>query len=312
MGKGKTLLVLVLLLLGCIGAYCFLFRQDAVSAEDASDEAETLVISIASDQVQELSWESAARELVFSRESGNWLCTSEKHFPVNQDSLHFAAMLSALESVTATHCLERPAEAAEYGLDSPTNQIRVTQKDGTYHCFLIGDGNSLAGGYYMQLDDDPRIYLIGPELVDAFQCGLFDLVDTDEIPDLSQAVLYRIGARTLHLQSEDDGSRQWCDANGSPLPPETSSRLAQALLAFSWSQCIDFYADSDEVKSYEYNLEHGQEVTVTISNADGNTENYSFVIGNAYDKEYTIVSPVESDIVYTVRSSVTDALLLKQ
>ena len=48
------------------------------------------------------------------------------------------------------------------------------------------------------------MYLIAPELVEAFSCGLLDLVDTDEVPDLSGAVEYRLD-KTLEKTTAEDG-----------------------------------------------------------------------------------------------------------
>ena len=75
------------------------------------------------------------------------------------------------------------------------------------------------------------------------------LVDTDEVPDLSGAVEYRLDKTIYHTQTQADGSTIWCQADGTPLDGAVSDRLTRALTAFTWAACIDFYADSDEVKS---------------------------------------------------------------
>lgn len=300
MGKGKTLLCLLALLLLCMGGYALLSRPagDAPAAQSPDETVDTLGIS--RDTVTALAWESAARELVFSRDTGLWHCTSEKHFPTDTDSPRFTAMLSALEDTAVLRYLDSPGDPADYGLDAPANTIRVTLADGTEHRFVIGDWNDLAGGYYVCRDDDPGVWVLGPALAEAFSCGLFELVDMDEIPDLTAATACQIG-KTRLIRQED----AWCRSNGTPLAEDTARQLSNALTAFTWAQCIDFYADSDEVKNYEYNLEHGKTVTVTLPDGE-----YAFVIGNRYDKEHTIVSPVDSDLVYTVRTSTIDGFLL--
>ena len=311
MGKGNMLALLAAVLLVCIGGYALLSRPASDAGGDEPAEEAITVAAIPAETVRELAWEYAARELVFQTDGTAWTCVSEQHFPMNQESTRFDRMLNALSEVTALRQLDLPGDPAEYGLEVPATVIRVTLEDGTAHTFTVGDRNALAGGYYMQYDGTDAVYLIAPELVEAFSCGLFDLVDTDEVPDLSGAVEYRLDKTVYHTETGTNGSTAWCQADGTPLDGEVSDRLTRALTAFTWAACIDFYADSDEVKSYEYNLEHGREVTVTCETVEGESVEYSFVIGNVYDEEHTIVSPADSDLVYTVRTSVTDALLLK-
>ena len=303
MGKGNMLALLAAVLLVCIGGYALLSRPDGNAGADEPAEEAITVAAIPAETVRELAWEYAARELVFQTDGTAWTCVSEQHFPMNQESTRFDRMLNALSEVTALRQMDLPGDPAEYGLEVPATVIRVTLEDGTAHNFTVGDRNALAGAYYVQYDGTDAVYLIAPELAEAFSCGLFDLVDTDEVPDLSGAVEYRLGKTVYHTETQADGSTVWCRAGGTPLDGAVS--------AFTWTACIDFYADSDEVKSYEYNLENGREVTVTCETAEGESVEYSFVIGNVYDEEHTIVSPADSDLVYTVRTSVTDALLLK-
>lgn len=309
MNATKKLLLLAAVLLVFLGIFLLLSSD---IGEDSAAETAITVSTTAPEDVSALSWEVGGRTVSFRREGTAWVCTSEKHFPTDSASGLWTDMLQALSCVTASRYLETVEDPAEYGLDLPRNVISAVLSDGTALTWTIGAQNTVTGEYYLQLDGDPGVYLIDSALPDAFRFGLFDLVLEDEVPDLSEAMVYQLGKSVYYRVLQEDGSPRWCrDAAGQqPLEEAVSNRLTNGLTALQWSACIDFYADSDEVRSYEYNLEHGKTVTITYPAPDGQTAQYTLVIGNVYDDAHTIVSPADSDLVYTIDQTVANALLL--
>ena len=309
MSKPKKLMLMAAVLLLCLGIFLLL---SSGNGEKSTTEMPIQVSTTEPDQVSALSWDVGGRTVSFRRDGTEWVCTSEKHFPTDSTSGLWADMLQALSSVTASRYLETVDDPAEYGLDLPRNVISAVLSDGTMLTWTIGAQNAVTGEYYLQLEGDPGVYLIDSTLPDAFRFGLFDLVLEDELPDLSDATVYQLEKSIYYRVLQEDGSTRWCrDAAGKqPLEETVSNRLSNGLTALQWSACIDFYADSDEVRSYEYNLEHGKTATITYPVSDDQTAQYTLIIGNIYDDSHTIVSPADSDLVYTIDQTVADALLL--
>lgn len=323
MKKGTRLLLLLVLLVLVIGVYVFLTPEEPEIVEEPDTTIYAAIIP--EDRVTELSWEVAARTVSFKNTEDGWVCTSDKRHKTDGDSPRFDGMLEVLSAVTATRYVEGVTDLGEYGLDLPQTIISVTQADGTVTQFAIGDQNLVTGEYYLQVSGDDGVYLVDSKLLDAFSVGLFDLLEIDDIPDLSDATTYQVDKTTYYRVEQDDiGESVWCTLkNGSyqPIDEEKSRALSNALIAIHWTDCIDYYADSDEVRSYEYNLEKGKLITVTYPDTDGESATYRLVVGNAYDEEHTIVSPtdsplvnkdtMESNMVYSMENSIVNALLMK-
>lgn len=256
------------------------------------------VLTPAPTDLTSLSWDYAARTLRFVREDGAWTYPDDKRFPLDADSPRFAALFDALERLTAQRYLPQIADPAEFGLDAPTTVITFTRTDGAETTLTVGGQNPVTLDYYLQTAGDPGVYVIDDALPRAFACGLFDLVKTDPMPDLSGASAYSCGKVTLHRTA--DG--QWLDEQDAP-----ADDLTPLLSGLSYGPCIDYYADSDEVQAHEYGLKTGRTVTVTYpeNGADGV---WQLVIGNDYDEHNVIVSPAGSHLVYLLPRSIADAL----
>lgn len=295
------LLLLCAAVLLCAGLYAYIPRE-AEAPVPTPEPTAIPVFSVSPETVTGLSWDYAARTLSFQRDADGWHYPEDKHFPLDQNGARFEALFSALKNVTAQRCLPSAADPAEYGLTHPSTVITVTQQDGTATTLTIGDQNPVTAEYYLQVSGDDSVYLIDGSLPRAFACGLFDLVKTDPIPDLSDAVEYSANGQTYRK----DAQSQWQDAQGNAADTDLTALLAN----LRYSACIDYYADSDEVRSHEYGLAQGKTITVTCTQGEESFV-WNLVIGNDYDAEHVIVSPADSDLVYTLDRSAANALLFQ-
>lgn len=305
MKKTTTLAILCAVLISCIGVYLFLPQEDEKEVPTTPEPTRIPVISVPPEEIDSLSWEYAARTLSFQRQADGWTYPEDAHFPMDQNSSRFSAILQSLSSLSASRCLSDIEDPSEYGLDSPTTVIRVTRTDGTETRLILGAQNPVTGEYYLQIEGNTAVYLIDATLPSAFACGLFDLVKTDTIPNLSAATEYRIDGRTYYKNA--DGF--WCSRNGNtdtPIDEGKSDALTNALETLQWFDCIDYYTDYYETKTDIYGLEHGKTISVTA----GDTV-WTLAVGNAYDEGHTVVSPADSTIAYTMDNATVNALLLQ-
>lgn len=65
-------------------------------------------------------------ETTFEKDDDSWVKKDETDFPVNQTILDSAA--SAIASVDSDRVLEDVDDLSEYGLDSPSNTIKIVTK----------------------------------------------------------------------------------------------------------------------------------------------------------------------------------------
>ena len=104
-------------------------------------------------------------ETTFEKDDDSWVKKDETDFPVNQTTLDSAA--SAIASVDSDRVLEDVDDLSEYGLDSPSNTIKIVTKsdeedgDDITTTLYVGDENSSTSQYYVRKDDDEKtVYLI--------------------------------------------------------------------------------------------------------------------------------------------------------
>ena len=129
--KNKTVkMVLAVVVLGvCCGAYAgvktYVAHQEQKESEEDSEES-TTVFTASTDNIKSLDFMVDDTETTFEKDDDSWVKKDETDFPVNQTTLDSAA--SAIASVDSDRVLEDVDDLSEYGLDSPSNTIKIVTK----------------------------------------------------------------------------------------------------------------------------------------------------------------------------------------
>lgn len=260
--KGKKLLLAVIILALLLGVYLFLqkWNQSQEEAEETEAAAEQ-VMSVASDEIEELALQNGNGQFVFLKSEEGWVYEEDADFPLNQDTLDDAA--GNLEEVTANRTLENPAELSEYGLDSPAVQVTVKKTDGTELTLQIGNVNSSTGDYYAKLDGEDEVYTIGSSVASAFESSLYDFAVEDSFPEISSADI-----DGLKIEREDGtlqftyGDSAWTVSDGSREGAADSTKMNE-LTAAAGSLYYDSYVDYNAENLAEYGLDQPC-ATITI------------------------------------------------
>ena len=180
--KNKTVkMVLAVVVLGvCCGAYAgvktYVAHQEQKESEEDSEES-TTVFTASTDNIKSLDFMVDDTETTFEKDDDSWVKKDETDFPVNQTTLDSAA--SAIASVDSDRVLEDVDDLSEYGLDSPSNTIKIVTKsdeedgDDITTTLYVGDENSSTSQYYVRKDDDEKtVYLIDSSCVEPFTKSL--------------------------------------------------------------------------------------------------------------------------------------------
>lgn len=188
--KNKTVkMVLAVVVLGvCCRAYAgvktYVAHQEQKESEEDSEES-TTVFTASTDNIKSLDFMVDDTETTFEKDDDSWVKKDETDFPVNQTTLDSAA--SAIASVDSDRVLEDVDDLSEYGLDSPSNTIKIVTKsdeedgDDITTTLYVGDENSSTSQYYVRKDDDEKtVYLIDSSCVEPFTKSLNDYAQMDD------------------------------------------------------------------------------------------------------------------------------------
>ena len=197
--KNKTvkMILAVAVLVVCCGAYAgvknYVSHQEQKESEE-EEESSTTVFSASADDIESLDFMVDDTETTFEKNDDTWVKKDEKDFPVNQTTLDSAA--SSVASIESDRVLEDVDDLAEYGLDSPSNTIKIVSKvsdseedteesedtsdsdsaesssdaessedidnteesseDTTTTILYVGDENQSTSQYYVRKDDDKK------------------------------------------------------------------------------------------------------------------------------------------------------------
>ena len=193
--KNKTVkMILAVVVLGvCCGAYAgvktYVTHQEKEKSEEESKDS-TTVFTASTDNIKSLDFMVDDTETTFEKDNDSWVKKGEKDFPVNQSTLDSAA--SAVASINSDRVLDDVDDLSEYGLDSPTNTIKIVTKsddedgDDTTTTLYVGDENSSTSQYYVRKDDDEKtVYLVDSSCVEPFTKTLSDYAQMEDFPAIS-------------------------------------------------------------------------------------------------------------------------------
>src|SRR4029077_11674489 len=82
-----------------------------------------------------------------------------KPLAADQDSV--SSLVTSLSSLTSDRLVEdKASDLSPYGLTAPSEQIRITRKDGKTQTLLVGDDTPTGSGAFAKLENDPRVFTI--------------------------------------------------------------------------------------------------------------------------------------------------------
>jgi len=307
--KKKNKIVPLLVLVGIMAVLAAVYvslsaandRREAEEAAAANADTTIMLAEMDASTITSLSYRYGDQEFITLDQSGGaWKWSEDALFPLNQTTV--ASMASAIARIGAMRTVDG-GEAADYGLENPTCEIRVTYNGNTTYKYAIGDYNSFAGGYYFR-DDDGSFYIIASGLLPYFQKDMDDLItlDTALATTADSVVSFTVnkdGVSTEVTEEDTVGTMydQFCELD-----------------LLDW---VDYYADSEEMTSYGIDgaktltLTYSKDVSVS-SDTSGQTTKvnaaYTIRFGDTVDG-MVYYSPADSKIVYQISEDVYAALM---
>lgn len=253
--KNKTVkMVLAVVVLGvCCGAYAgvktYVAHQEQKESEEDSEES-TTVFTASTDNIKSLDFMVDDTETTFEKDDDSWVKKDETDFPVNQTTLDSAA--SAIASVDSDRVLEDVDDLSEYGLDSPSNTIKIVTKsdeedgDDITTTLYVGDENSSTSQYYVRKDDDEKtVYLIDSSCVEPFTKSLNDYAQMEDFPTISNTdtiTKISVDGDNSYELSKDEDTSIW-SVKGSEDEEKADSATVSSLVSSFGSMAYSSLAD---------------------------------------------------------------------
>ena len=302
--KNKTVkMVLAVVVLGvCCGAYAgvktYVAHQEQKESEEDSEES-TTVFTASTDNIKSLDFMVDDTKTTFEKDDDSWVKKDETDFPVNQTTLDSAA--SAIASVDSDRVLEDVDDLSEYGLDSPSNTIKIVTKsdeedgDDITTTLYVGDENSSTSQYYVRKDDDEKtVYLIDSSCVEPFTKSLNDYAQMDDFPAISNTdtiTKISVDGDNSYELSKDEDTSTW-SVKGSEDEEKADSATVSSLVSSFGSMAYSSLADYKCDDKSKYGLDKPY-ATITVDyqeevaddDTDKDTQDDTTASGEAADED---------------------------
>lgn len=179
-----TLVIVLVVLAGLIGAYVIVSRPKPASAKSqlvqlANGDKDKLVKVVLTGRPQ--------GTLTLEKKGKVWGADGAAGAAgVALDESNMDDLLLTFTSLTAESIIEeKPTDLAQYGLAPPRAVGEATFSDGTVKKLLLGDKTPSGNTYYVQVDGDPKVYSVWSSNGDYLHWTLADLRDKKITPAIN-------------------------------------------------------------------------------------------------------------------------------
>lgn len=119
--------------------------------------------------------------LRFSLEEGHWLWADDKTFPL--DESYALALLETVQGIESLPPVTTAAQLADYGLDSPTKYVTVTDSKGESVTYRLGSESD--GSVYVYREGAEATVYAVPDLLGQIGRSIYDMMALPELPQLT-------------------------------------------------------------------------------------------------------------------------------
>ena len=303
-------------LIGLLVAFALLWAAtmaaDRLNPENQTVEAPPL-LALDTASITSLTWTYGGETLTFTRSDGVWTYPEDEAFPLDESGI--TAMTDALSQLTAQKTIDQPQDLDQYGLEDPVCSIEVTLTDSTTW-LAIGDESSLDGLRYLSTGSD-MVYLVDSELLDAFSRELYDLIQYEDIPAMTdvQSFTVETAGNSLTLTTQEtEGGDAWIyrdrDSDTSTtLDTSLTDDLVETVTRMYWSSCVNYRADQIALELYGLDTPAATvTVAYTETTEEGQVEGTFHLELGAVNGEYCYARLAGSSMVYQVKASILETL----
>jgi hypothetical protein len=209
--------------LAILGGYAWWANKHPV-ADTASTPASPKILSLTANQVTSIRIAKTGAEGVNLSKSGDhWQIDGAKPLAADADTVN--TLTAAVSPLTSDRLIEdHPQNLATFGLDSPTEEVDVTTKDGKSHKILFGADTPSGNDTYAKLADDAKVYSVLSSTKASFDKSVNDLRDKRLLtlnPDKITSVT--LNAKGGDVEFNKDSGGDWQITKPKPLRADSSA-----------------------------------------------------------------------------------------
>ena len=277
--------IFVLLLL----LYLFLKNRNEKAEEAESSGMD--VIQMDASSIVNFSFKIGDNFAEFSKDGDEWKNQEDSEFPVDQEAVE--TLLNDLLSFTAERKLEDVDGLSEYGLEDPSNTIRLTDESGTETEILVGSRNQSTGDYYVSLAEAPNtVYVTASDLSSILPGSVMELAESEAYPAVSSSDIVEIqvkkeqGSYTLAYEEEEaNWSVTGEDGISYSAEYQQVSSLASTLSGMVYSGLMDYNAEDLSVygldqPAAEIYIRYKEEIEEEEEEPETVEKNFTLYVGN--------------------------------
>ena len=177
--KLRNLILATIVLLALVGTlYWSDHRKPNENTAKASTDTSPAILKLDSATITKIELKNKdAEPIVLDKNtSGTWRIAQPKPTPADQSTVSGA--VSSLASLSSERLVEdKVSDAKQFGLDPPTSEIDITQKDNKTQKLLMGDTTPTGNAIYAMLAGDPRLFTMPSYEKTSIDKSLNDLRD---------------------------------------------------------------------------------------------------------------------------------------
>lgn len=260
--KGLLVAVGVLAVLG--GLTWWSNKKQATSAK--STDTTTKILTIPTDQFQEIRIKHPTQTIDLKRETGKWQITQPQALPADPDAV--GGMITTLSALSADTVVEPKAtDLSSFGLRDPSIDVTIVRKGGKTDNLLIGDETPTGSGNYAKLGGDPRIFTIATSNKTSIDKSVDDLRDKRLLTfDSGKLTRVDLAAKGPALEFGKNNDGEWRILK--PRPARADGGVVDAFINTLKDAKMD---PSEDEKAASADFASGSKVAdVTVSDAGGN------------------------------------------
>ncbi|RDU23758.1 DUF4340 domain-containing protein [Anaerosacchariphilus polymeriproducens] len=158
-------------------------NENQTKKKEAKEKAEQItVLKIPTSNITSFSYNYNGSNYVFEKDGDTWFCQQDKNIKLVQADIE--TMLGTVDDLKAERLIEKSDQNyAAYGLNTPSQTIKIKDKNGNSTVILIGDINNTTSSYYLAIKDQKTVYAVDTATATAFQKTLEDLKQKEQTPD---------------------------------------------------------------------------------------------------------------------------------